>query len=105
MDLGNSLAYWVRDDDEPMFQAMRRQPTNAPGMLSREEVIDYYCGRTGRRVDDFTFYSVYGLFRLAGIMQQIYRRFVEGNAQNPQFGLFGSLVGVLEARCRRMMAA
>lgn len=103
MDLGNSLAYWVRDDDEPMFQAMRRQPTNAPGMLSREEVVAYYCAQTGRPVGDFTFYSIYGLFRLAGILQQIYQRFVQGNAQNPQFGMFGSLVTVLEARCLRII--
>lgn len=28
MDLGNSLAYWVQADDDPMFQAMR-SPANA----------------------------------------------------------------------------
>ncbi|NNM52658.1 MAG: phosphotransferase family protein, partial [Pseudomonadales bacterium] len=30
MDLGNSLAYWVQADDEPMMQMMRRQPTHLP---------------------------------------------------------------------------
>jgi len=106
MDLGNSLAYWVRDDDEPGFRAMRRQPTNAPGMLDREEVVAYYAERTGRALtmESFVFYEIYGLFRLAGILQQIYRRFVAGDAQNPQFALFGALVEVLEARCRRMIS-
>jgi aminoglycoside phosphotransferase (APT) family kinase protein len=106
MDLGNSLAYWVRDDDEPGFRAMRRQPTHAPGMLDREGVVAFYAERTGRALtlETFAFYELYGLFRLAGILQQIYRRFVAGDAQNPQFAMFGPLVGVLEARCRRIIA-
>jgi len=45
MDLGASLAYWIQPDDDAAFQAMRRQPTHAPGMLSQREVI-WLEGRT-----------------------------------------------------------
>ncbi|MEZ5024342.1 MAG: phosphotransferase [Chitinophagales bacterium] len=37
MELGSSLAYWIQDDDNFAFKASRRQPTNLPGMLNREE--------------------------------------------------------------------
>lgn len=99
MDLGNSLAYWVQADDDPVFQSMRRQPTNAPGMLTRDEVIAYYGGKTGWKVDNFDFYLVYGLFRLAGIAQQIWYRYYHQQTTNPAFAEFGPMVNYLEQRC------
>ena len=43
MDLGSSLAYWVQADDDRVFARFRRQPTHLPGMMTRAEVVDYYC--------------------------------------------------------------
>ena len=104
MDLGSSLAYWVQADDDMFMKGSRRQPTNAKGMLTREEVIRYYAEKTGFSVDNFDFYTVYGLFRLAGIAQQIYKRFKEGNARNPVFATFGPFVKYLEQRCLGIIA-
>lgn len=104
MDLGNTLAYWVEAGDEPTFQLMRRQPTHLPGMLTRQEVIDYYGEKTGYHVDKFDFYTIYGLFRLAVIIQQIYYRFYHGQTKNPQFAMFGQMANYLEQRCLRLMA-
>ena len=47
MDLGASLAYWVQADDDPVFQMFRRQPSNVPGMPTRDEVVAHYLARTG----------------------------------------------------------
>ena len=105
MDLGNSLAYWVEPGDDAMQQAMRRQPTHMPGMLSRKEVVDYYGERTGFRVDNFDFYEVYGLFRLAVIVQQIYYRFHHGQSSNPTFAMFGALANHLESLCLKRIDA
>ena len=44
-------------------------------MLTRAEVIAYYAEKTGFSVETFDFYEVFGLFRLAVIIQQIYRRY------------------------------
>lgn len=104
MDLGGSLAYWVQADDDAVFQSFRRQPSNAPGMLTRREVIDYYGSCTGLSVDNFDFYEVFGLFRLMVIIQQIYRRFVLGQTTNPQFAGFGDAARYMGARCRRIIA-
>ncbi|MEY4766681.1 MAG: hypothetical protein RI907_3354 [Pseudomonadota bacterium] len=105
MDLGNSLAYWVQADDDMFMKGSRRQPTNAPGMLTRKEVIAYYGEKTGWNVENFDFYEVYGLFRLAGIVQQIYKRFKEGNARNPVFATFGPFAHYLGQRCEQIIAA
>ena len=105
MDLGNSLAYWVQADDDPIFQLMRRQPTNAPGMMTRDEVVAYYGEKTGWKVDNFDFYMVYGLFRLAGIAQQIWYRYYHQQTTNPAFAQFGNMVNYLEKRCQKLIAA
>ncbi len=104
MDLGSSLAYWVQADDDMFMKGSRRQPTNAPGMLTRQEVIAYYGEKTGWSVANFDFYEVYGLFRLDGIVQQIYKRFKEGNARNPVFATFGPFAHYLGTRCEQIIA-
>jgi len=104
MDLGNSLAYWVQADDDPTFLALRRQPTHLSGMLTRTEVVDYYHARTGFPVDNIEFYLVYGLFRLAVIVQQIYYRYANGQTTNPQFAGFGKVARYLEQRCLTAIA-
>lgn len=101
MDLGNTLAYWVEAGDDDTRKATRLQPTHLPGMLTRKEVIEYYGSRTGFAVDDFTFYEIYGLFRLAVIAQQIYYRYFHKQTQNPEFAGFGDIVRYLEHTCSR----
>lgn len=103
MDLGGSLAYWAQADDEAAFLALRLQPTNAPGMLTREEVVAYYAQQTGTDVSDIDFYEVFGLFRLMVIAQQIYRRFVLGQTTNPRFAGLGEGVRYMGGRCRRII--
>jgi aminoglycoside phosphotransferase (APT) family kinase protein len=105
MDLGGALAYWVQADDDPVFQLMRRQPSNAPGMMTRDEVIRYYGEKTGFRVDNFDFYLVFGLFRLAGIAQQIWYRYYHKETGNPAFAQFGQMVNYLEQRCLKLVKA
>ncbi len=88
MDLGNSLAYWVEAGDDRLQQAFRKQPTHLPGMPTRRELATAYGDRTGRDTTDLRFQVVMGLFRLAGIAQQIYERYHKGQTRNPAFRHF-----------------
>jgi aminoglycoside phosphotransferase (APT) family kinase protein len=99
MDLGNSLAYWVEADDEAALQLMRRQPTHLPGMPTRAALVARYGQLTGLPTDGFRFCEVYGLFRLAVILQQIYLRYSLGQTRNPAFAHFGAAAAWLEQRC------
>jgi aminoglycoside phosphotransferase (APT) family kinase protein len=105
MDLGNSLAYWVQADDDFYFRGFRRQPTHLPGMFTRREVVDYYCERTGLEPDNWAFYEVYGLFRLAVIAQQIYYRYHHRQTRNRAFRHFWLAVNYLLWRCRRVIVS
>jgi aminoglycoside phosphotransferase (APT) family kinase protein len=101
MDLGNSLAYWVQADDDRIALGTRRQPSHLDGMLTRREVIDYYLAKTGFKVESFVFYEVYGLFRLAAIVQQIYYRYHHKQTQNPAFKHIWFFVHYLLWQCRK----
>ncbi|RZI85448.1 MAG: phosphotransferase family protein [Rubrivivax sp.] len=103
MDLGNSLAYWVHADDNQFLMSTRRQPTHLPGMLRREEVVEYYLDRMKLKPDNWVFYEVYGLFRLAVIVQQIYYRYHHKQTRNPAFKNFWILVNYLDWRCKGMI--
>ena len=103
MDLGNTLAYWVEDDDDFLAQMTRRQPTHLPGMLTRDEVVDYYCEKMNVAKDDFTFYEVYGLFRLAVIVQQIYYRFHHKQTSNQAFKNFWLFANYLIWRAKKVI--
>ncbi|MFD3588225.1 phosphotransferase family protein [Streptomyces sp. NPDC058683] len=107
MDLANGLGYWVQADDGRHLQAFRRQPTQLPGMMTREEVVAHYCSRTGTRVThrEWAWYQVFGLFRVAVIAQQVYQRYLARQTTNKQFRYFGIAVVLLELRCRRIVSA
>ena len=105
MDLGNAMAYWVQADDDFLAKMMRRQPTHLPGMLTRQQVIDYYLDQRGMSHTDFRFYEVFGLFRLAGIAQQIYYRYHHKQTTNPAFKNFWVFIHYLLWRCRKAMTA
>lgn len=102
MDLGCALAYWVQDDDNATLKSMRRQPTYLQGMFLRQEFVDYYLQKTGLQTNNWTFYEVFGLFRLAAILQQIYYRYYHKETQNPDFKNFGSFVENLYERCLQL---
>jgi aminoglycoside phosphotransferase (APT) family kinase protein len=56
------------------------------GIPGQQQYIARYCGRTGKtiRTEDFHFYLAYNMFRLAGIMQGIMKRYVDGTASSAQ---------------------
>jgi hypothetical protein len=87
MDLGGSMAYWVEEGDDEFFQMFRRQPSQAPGMWTRAEIVERYCTRMGYDVspDQWRFYEVFGLYRLAVIAQQIWYRYFHGQTTNEQY--------------------
>lgn len=95
MDLGCSLAYWVEKSDSPSLQAIRMMPTNIDGMMTRQQIIEYYGKQRNIDVSNFDYFYVFGLFRLAVIVQQIYKRYDQGKTTNPAFSQFGEVAKVL----------
>jgi aminoglycoside phosphotransferase (APT) family kinase protein len=103
MDLGASLAYWMQRGDPWLLRVMRVQPTHLNGMMTREEVVDYYCARRGLDLATFDFYRIFGVFRLVVIMQQIYYRYYHRQTRTKRFGRFIYLIKYLEGYLERLI--
>ncbi|CAG0907286.1 unnamed protein product, partial [Cyprideis torosa] len=73
-DVGTLLTYWIEAKDPRLFKTMSKQPSHMAGMLTREEIIDYYSSKMGIKSDNWIFYQVFGAFKLIVIAQQIYYR-------------------------------
>jgi len=68
------------------FRGIGGLDLEALGIPSLEEYVARYCERTGKTLslEDFDFYLAYNMFRLAGIMQGIMKRYVDGTAASAQ---------------------
>jgi aminoglycoside phosphotransferase (APT) family kinase protein len=92
MDLGAALAYWCEADDSDFSKLFNL--TWRSGCPNRRFVADRYAALTGRDLSDIAFYYVFGLFKNAVIMQQIYARWKKGLTKDPRFE--GLIMGVFE---------
>ncbi len=97
MDLGCSLAYWIEAGDPADLRQTRMLPTHLPGSLTRAEVVQRYASARAVGAPEFRFYRVFGLFRLAVIVQQIYYRFFHGQTRDSRFAALGPMARVLIA--------
>jgi aminoglycoside phosphotransferase (APT) family kinase protein len=103
MDLGTTLSYWVEPGDAAPYVAESFSPTTEPGFWERRRVLDYYAERSGRELPDMLFYYVYGLFKLAVIIQQIYFRYVERLTADERFARFDRLVKALAVQAKTVL--
>ncbi|HLM24132.1 MAG TPA: phosphotransferase family protein, partial [Pyrinomonadaceae bacterium] len=92
MDFGTSLGYWVEATDPDEWQRYGFGLTSLSGSLTRNELLNHYERRTGRRIDEPVFYFAYGLLKIAVIVQQIYFRYQKGLTRDPRFAQLGALV-------------
>lgn len=103
MDLGTMLGYWIDADDAPDLKDRPAGPTAGAGSLTRLELLERYAARTGRPVPSPLFYYAFALFKNAVIVQQIYKRFVDGHTRDQRFGPLIHRVRSLGAQAERAL--
>src|SRR5829696_8535712 len=94
-DLAVSLSYWIEPGDPNEIKAVMPTVTVTPGFMIRQELIDRYAEKSGRDLSEMHWYVVFGYFKLAGILQQIYARWKNGQTQDDRFADFGKRVRTL----------
>ncbi len=109
--LGNPLAdfayhvmYWRLEP--AMFRGLAGTDFAASGIPSEAEYVAAYCRRTGRDgIAHWDTYIAYNMFRLAGILQGIMKRFLDGTAASKQAEQSGRRArGIAEAGWRQVEA-
>ncbi len=105
LDVGTTLGYWIDPDDADEVRALPFGATLVPGNLPRAGVAERWAERTGRDASAVLFAYVYGLFKIAVIAQQIFRRFTLGHTQDPRFGALIHGVRILGRQSARALDA
>lgn len=94
-DLANQCMAWMLPRDSSM-KGLAGVDRKSLGIPTDEEYIARYCERTGRDgIDNWNFYLVFSLFRLAAIVQGIKKRAQIGTASSAEADARGNLVGPL----------
>lgn len=86
-DLGTLLATWYDPDEAPA--ALNPMPTQVEGWLRRAEAIDRYAAMSGRNLENIDWYIVFGTWKLAVVLQQIYIRWLRGQTKDDRFESLG----------------
>ena len=83
MDLGTTLGYWIEPGDPRALTMFGL--TALPGNLNRKQLLERYIEKSGREVANPVFYYVFGVFKIAVIVQQIYFRYRQGQSKDERF--------------------
>ena len=92
MDFGTTLGYWMDKNDPEELQIFQLSPTTLDGNPSRNELLSMYEKKSGKTIENPTFYYVYGLFKIAIIAQQIYFRYHKGYTKDKRFSMLNIAV-------------
>jgi aminoglycoside phosphotransferase (APT) family kinase protein len=101
-DLGLTLTYWSDPGEEASDMPIGR-PTAAAGFMTRDEFAGWYGSLTGRDVSGIGYYSAFGCFKLAVVMEGIHARFLKGLTVGEGFDSRGDAVPALIARAHRLL--
>ena len=94
MDFGTTLGYWIHHTDPDFIAQNQLNLTTQKGNPTRGELVEMYAKKSGQNVDDIVFYFVFGVFKIAVIVQQIYYRYTLGHTQDPRFKHLDKIVSL-----------
>jgi aminoglycoside phosphotransferase (APT) family kinase protein len=103
MDLGTSLGYWIDPDDPLEMRGHSYGPSFLPGSRSRVEMVERYAEKSGRAIGDVLFYYAFALFKIAVIVQQLYKRYRDGHTSDPRFATLIDWVRAVTAQASRAL--
>jgi len=92
-DLGTLLSVWYEPGET--FAFLSSMPSQTPGFMTRAEAIERYGRQSGRDVSRMPYYYVFGLFKMAVVVQQIYFRYRRGQTKDVRFAAMDQAVEVL----------
>ncbi len=94
-DLGTLLASWMEEGEGVSGATAGTMPSNVPGFLTRREAVVRYGARRGVDVAAVPYYYVFGLFKIAIVLQQIFYRYHVGQTKDARFAYFDQVAELL----------
>src|SRR5262249_40564707 len=99
-DLGTLLASWI-EPGESGHGGAATMPSTVPGFLSRSGAVERYGRRRNLDVGALPYSYVFGLFKMAVVLQQIFHRYHLGQTQDARFAGFDQAVEKMFDLARR----
>jgi aminoglycoside phosphotransferase (APT) family kinase protein len=91
----NCMTYHLPSEGSLGF-GFKDHDIEALGIPAEKDYVAAYCRYTGRdEIPDWNFYLSFGMFRLAAIVQGVYKRGLDGIASSRQAMAYGDMVQVL----------
>ncbi|HVO26945.1 MAG TPA: phosphotransferase family protein [Candidatus Margulisiibacteriota bacterium] len=87
-DLGTLLSAWIEESEGNPGQGQVGMPSNTPGFLTRREAVQRYGQRRGIDISNVPYYYVFGIYKIAVVLQQIYHRYHLGQTKDQRFQFF-----------------
>ncbi|MFU8869840.1 phosphotransferase family protein [Natronococcus sp.] len=103
-DLGWMLSYW-RDpkDPDPAVPELTATFMEREGYPSRLELVERWEERTGYEFAHERFYRTLAVYKLAALGEMFFRRYLEGNSDDPMYPKMEERVPALAARAVRII--
>ncbi|TYL39138.1 phosphotransferase family protein [Natronococcus pandeyae] len=103
-DLGWMLSYW-RDakDPDPAVPELTSTFMEREGYPTRRELVDRWEDRTGLEFEHERFYRTLAVYKLAALGEMFFRRYLEGNSDDPMYPKMEARVPALAARAMRII--
>ncbi|WP_049921312.1 phosphotransferase family protein [Halopiger djelfimassiliensis] len=103
-DLGWMLSYW-RDpkDPDPAVPELTTQFMARDGYPTRRELVARWEERTGFAFEHERFYRALAVYKLAALGEMFFRRYLEGNSDDPMYPKMEARVPALAARAMRII--
>jgi aminoglycoside phosphotransferase (APT) family kinase protein len=76
-DVGLLMVYWTEADDA-QGSMLLTAPTAQEGFLTRKDILDAYGEASGRDTSNVDYYTAFGYWKLACIVEGVYARYVGG---------------------------
>ena len=85
-DLGWMLLFWHDEGDpEPAMPNLMSTFMARDGYPTRNELVERYERRTGVKFENRRFYQVLAAYKMAGLGEMFFRRYLEGNSADPLY--------------------
>jgi aminoglycoside phosphotransferase (APT) family kinase protein len=81
-DLGLLMVYWADPDDS--MAVLGLSPTTAKGFSTRAQVLEHYATVSDLDLSSIGYYTAFGYWKLACILQGVYARYVAGAGAGDQ---------------------
>jgi len=103
-DLGWMLSYWRdADDPEPAIPELTATFMEREGYPTRRELVSRYEEKTGIEFAHERFYRALAVYKLGALGEMFFRRYLEGNSDDPMYPKMEERVPALVERAARII--